>query len=313
MNNTPRPWRIRNYNNGGERVLTFPPFLVAGILNVTPDSFSDGGQHTNADDAIQHGIQLWKEGAGIIDIGGESTRPGSAPIDHIEEQRRVLPVLQGLLAWRNEALEYGADEPREHIVRQGERPHWPLLSIDTWRSQTALACLEAGAEIINDVSGASFDPAMLEAVAAFKPGYILGHTPARPVAMQVNPHYADVVEEVYRFCSVQMERLIKAGLPEECIMLDPGIGFGKNLEHNLAILRSFPSLYELGRPICLGISRKTFFSDLLGLPKSSAADAATQVVVALTAELGIEVHRVHAVHGAVNAIKIAVFLSKSNS
>jgi dihydropteroate synthase len=236
------------------------------------------------------------EGAAILDIGGESTRPGSLPVTEAEEKRRVLPLLQGLSAL-----------PAPH-----NRP--PLISVDTWRSGTARAALEAGADIINDISGCSFDAGMAELLAMHKPGYILGHSPEKPASMQKAPRYANVVDEVYAFFSAQLEMLTKKGLPATHVALDPGLGFGKTLQHNLALLRDLGEeksrLHSLGCPVCIGLSRKTLLRELLGLPGPAtqdqpALDAATQVFSALLLERGVFLHRVHAVAGACAALKLS--------
>lgn len=300
----------------GGRVVNLSPFVVAGIVNATPDSFSDGGLYHQPGAAMAHCLRLWAEGAGILDLGGESTRPGSDFVDAATELMRLSPVLQGLtrvrtlrLANPHAVLDEICDEccPESPV---GTVPGGllPLVSVDTWRAPTARAALELGAEIINDISGGVFDPEMPAILAEYRPGYILGHAPEPPRVMQNAPRYGDVVEELYAFFAGRIETLVRAGLPQECIMLDAGIGFGKNLEHNLSLLRHMERFHALGRPICLGVSRKSFFSDLLNLPKGQARDAATQVVTALLAARGVLVHRVHAVKGAVEALKLAEFI-----
>lgn len=307
MQNNKSQWIIY-----GGKVITMPPFLVAGIVNVTPDSFSDGGAHFDTASAVKHAINLFTDGAGILDLGGESTRPGSAPIDAAEEQRRVLPVLNELLKWRAQLKAATTSNATGGSTgcATNNSTDMPLLSVDTWRSPTAAKAMETGADIINDVGGMEYDPAILEVLAEFKPGYILGHAPALPATMQKAPSYTNVVEEVYSFFARKLEVLEKAGLPSAHVVLDPGLGFGKTLEHNLSLLQNVERLQELGRPLCIGISRKTFFNDLLKLPKNSAADAATQVVTALSAARGAQIHRVHAVKGAVDALTLALAMNK---
>lgn len=302
----------------GGRVLRLSPFVVAGIVNVTPDSFSDGGLYQQPGAALVQALRLWAEGAGILDLGGESTRPGSDFVGAETELDRLAPVLRGLAAVRalrqsdpaaplDEALEeYCPESPLETLLG-GALPEGPLppVSVDTWRAATARTALESGAEIINDISGGVFDPGLAEVLAEYRPGYILGHAPAPPRAMQQAPAYGDVVEEVYAFFARRLETLAAAGLPPEHVALDVGIGFGKSLEHNLALLRNIGRFHSLGRPLYLGVSRKSLFGDLLGLPGGQGRDAATQALTALMAARGVQIHRVHAVRGAVAALRLA--------
>jgi dihydropteroate synthase len=180
---------------------------------------------------------------------------------------------------------------------------FPQIAVDTWRSATARTVLEAGADMINDISGASFDPAMAETVGAFKPAYVLMHTPARPEIMQRYTDYANVTDAVLLFFERQMALLVKAGLPESHIALDPGIGFGKTAEQNLELLRNARRLAALGRPLYVGVSRKSFLGALFGLPVAGR-DAASQVLTALLARAGVLAHRVHDVAGAVQALRL---------
>ncbi len=283
-------WRVRG---GGD--IGSAPFLVAGIVNATPDSFSDGGSHASPEQALAHARRLAAEGAHILDIGGESTRPGAAPVSEDVECARILPVISGLKALR---------------AASSAGP-FPLISADTWRAVTARAALEAGADMVNDISGASFDPAMAETVAAYKPGYVLTHSPAPPAVMQKHADYPDVVEAVLRFFERQMALLTAAGLPEEHIALDPGIGFGKNLEQNLELIRCIKRLQSLGRPLYMGISRKSFLGSLLGLPLE-ARDAATQTGTALLWRSGVLAHRVHDAAGALAALRLAQALAQED-
>lgn len=274
-------WRIR-----GGRDIGSAPFLVAGIVNATPDSFSDGGLYAEPEKAVAHAARLAAEGAHILDIGGESTRPGAALVSGEEERSRVLPVVRGALA-----------------LRAGGAP-FPIVAVDTWRADTAKAVLDAGADMINDISGASFDPAMSDVLAQYKPGYVLMHTPAPPAAMQRHTGYADVAGAVLEFLERRMALLVRAGLPESRIALDPGIGFGKTPEQNLELMRQIGRLQTLGRPLYIGISRKSFMGPLLGLPVE-ARDAATQTATALLSRAGVLAHRVHDVAGAVRALRLA--------
>lgn len=297
----------------GERLVKLSPFVVAGIVNTTPDSFSDGGLYHQPGAALAHSLRLWGEGAGILDLGGESTRPGSDFVDAPTEWERLRPVLEALAKVRALRLKNpqatlngicGEHCPKSPV---GAPPdgELPLVSVDTWRAGTARSAIELGVEIINDISGGVFDPEMPTVLAEYKPGYILGHAPEPPRTMQNAPRYGNVVEDLYAFFAERLEALAAAGLPLDRVVLDVGIGFGKSLEHNLELLRHMDRFHALGRPICLGISRKSFFGDLLGLPKGQARDAATQTVTALLAVRGVQIHRVHAVRGAVEALRLA--------
>ena len=308
-------WRI----SGGRR-LTPAPFLVAGIVNITPDSFSDGGRYVSPDAALTRVRRIVAEGADMADLGAESTRPGADDIGHGEEWRRLEPVLTGTLALRSALVRQASPSPAAP-----SRPPF-AVSIDTFRAETAARALapgktraEAGADIINDVSGGTFDPAMADVLAEFTPGYVLGHSPALPGVMQKAPRYGDVVDELMHWFSTRLNVLIKAGLPEECICLDPCVGFGKNLEHNLAVCAAAPRFAALGRPLYYGISRKTFLGALLGThfpqpppqddrnpasPSGHPRDSATQIAVALLARDGVAIHRVHQVADTVATLKI---------
>jgi dihydropteroate synthase len=281
-------WRIT-----GGRLLTPAPFIIAGIVNTTPDSFSDGGKFFTLEDAVNRVRDIVAQGAHMVDLGAESTRPGAEDIGHAEEWRRLEPVLAQSL----------------HL-RDSKPGHCPfVVSIDTFRAETAVKALTMGADIINDVSGGSFDPGMDEALAAYKPGYVLGHSPARPDQMQQNPHYAHVVDELLRWFSTRMNALVKAGLPEECICLDPCIGFGKTLEHTLDIMAAIPRFLALGRPLYFGISRKSFIGAITG-QSAQERDTSTQVATALLAQAGVHVHRVHQVADTVATLKLVQALKK---
>ena len=312
---SPVNWRI----TGGRRVRP-APFLVAGIVNITPDSFSDGGAWFSPEAALERARVVAAEGAAIVDLGAESTRPGADDIGQDEEWRRLEPVLEGTLRLR------------ANLALAGARPEegGPLfaVSIDTFRAGTAALALalgrenpDAGADIINDVSGGAFDPAMAEVLAEFKPGYVLGHSPDRPAVMQRCPRYTDVVDELLQWFDSRMAALIKAGLPEACICLDPCIGFGKTLEHNLAICAAAPRLARLGRPLWFGVSRKSFLVSLLersghdsthaqSRPDMRERDIATQAAVALLARSGVAVHRVHQVADTVATLAVVRGMGK---
>lgn len=266
----------------GGRALELAPFVVMGIVNVTPDSFSDGGAHGAPRAAASHARALFEQGAAILDVGGESTRPFAPPVSQIEESARVLPVLRELAATAPGAV----------------------LSVDTYKAETARQAVEAGAHIVNDVSACAFDPALLDVVAQLKPGYVLMHSQGRPQTMQVEPRYDDVVEEVAAFFESRLSMLARAGLPEDRVVLDPGIGFGKTLQHNLALLVGLGRFLALGRPLLMGLSRKSLFGQLLGLDVARR-DPPTQVATALAFERGALVHRVHDVAGAVAALTLA--------
>ena len=243
--------------------------LLMGIVNVTPDSFSDGGNYFDPDAAAAHAIRLQMAGADILDIGGESTRPGAEPVDAHEELRRILPVLERL---RNRAR--------------------VPISIDTTKAAVAEAALAAGAEIINDISALTADPAMIGLAAEAQCGVCAMHMRGNPQTMQQNPHYDDVVEEVASYLSDARDRLVAAGIDRARIALDPGIGFGKTLEHNLALLGAIGRFRSLGCPLVVGPSRKRFIGDVLGDLRADRT-AGTLGVCAALAGQGVDVLRVH--------------------
>ena len=275
---------------------TPPRFTLWGVVNVTPDSFFDGGEHFSREASLAHALKLASEGARILDIGGASSRPGAEEVPEREETGRVLPLVRELAALRKDAQEAAPGRPTL-------LPPDTLISVDTWRAGTARAALEAGADILNDISACAWDPALREAAAEFKPGYVLMHClpGTRPGTMQDAPRYGDVVAEVLRFFERNMERLVRAGLPESHIMLDPGIGFGKTTEHNCAILAGMERLEALGRPILLGVSNKSLFGRLLGLGVAERGEA-TRICTSLLAARGICHHRVHDVTSARQAL-----------
>ncbi|WP_320175739.1 dihydropteroate synthase [Maridesulfovibrio sp.] len=261
----------RNYSwtvKGG-RVLGPAPFFIAGIVNVTPDSFYDGGKNYDLQQAIEHGRLLAKQGADILDVGGESTRPFADPVSLEDELSRVIPVISEL--------------SRDYVV-----------SVDTVKSEVARQAVEAGAAIVNDVSAFAQDPALLDVVADLKPGYVLMHSQGTPEEMQLSPSYGNVIEDILSFFEKSLEKLIKSGLPENRIVLDPGIGFGKTLEHNLEILRRIDRFMDLGFPIYMGLSNKSLWGKLLGLEADERQNA-TQAATAVLAARGVPIHRVHEV------------------
>ena len=272
-----RVWRCRDRTfTLGERT------LVMGIVNVTPDSFSDGGTFLTTDDAVRHGARLVDEGADVLDVGGESTRPGAAAVDLEEELRRVIPVIEGL------------------TEMQQSTP----ISIDTRKPEVARAALEAGARIVNDIT-AGRDRAMLETVEGSGAGLVLMHMLGEPTTMQDDPRYDDVVAEVTEFLRERTEAAVFAGIPEERICIDPGIGFGKNVDHNLALLRAVPALRLLGAAVMIGASRKRFIGTLTGVEEPSDRVEGSLAVAVLAASLGADVVRVHDVGATVRALRVA--------
>ena len=254
---------------------------VMGIVNVTPDSFSDGGQHADSESAVAHGLRLAAEGAAIIDVGGESTRPGSEPVPVDEELRRVVPVVEGL----------AAVSPA-------------LLSVDTTKAAVVRAALDAGATVVNDVTALRGDPAMAALVAERGCPVCLMHMLGEPRTMQDDPRYDDVVAEVTAFLEERLGVAVAAGVREEQVLLDPGIGFGKTLEHNLALLAHLDRIAAIGRPVVLGASRKRFIGALLGLEPGERA-AGTVATTVLGLARGAAVLRVHDVRPNVEALRVA--------
>ncbi|MDQ3910636.1 MAG: dihydropteroate synthase [Actinomycetota bacterium] len=256
--------------------------VLMGVLNVTPDSFSDGGEFLDPDKAVVRAVSLLDEGALIVDIGGESTRPGSEPVSPDEELRRVMPVLREILAIRPEAI----------------------VSIDTYRASTAEVALDAGARIVNDVTALG-DPRMAGVVAERGCSIVLMHMRGEPKSMQQDPHYEDVVREVRDFLARRTERALRAGVEEDNIVIDPGIGFGKTLEHNLTLLNRLDTLVELGFPVLIGASRKSFLGKIVGSgsPKDRLFGTVATIVIAY--EQGVSLFRVHNVRANKEALAIA--------
>ncbi len=241
-----------------------------GVLNVTPDSFSDGGEFLDPDAAVARGVQIAAEGADIIDVGGESTRPGAEPVSAEEELRRVVPVIEKL---RNKI----------DIA----------ISIDTSKSEVASAALDAGASIINDVTAGRGDARMLLLAATRKAGLVLMHMQGEPRTMQKNPHYGDVIREVADFFRQQYARAIECGVDPMRLAFDPGIGFGKTLEHNLSLLENLEGLRVHDRPLAVGVSRKSFLEKLVGSNDLRARLAPTIALTAILRTRGADVLRVH--------------------
>ena len=260
---------------------TFPrPALVMGIVNVTPDSFSDGGKFFSASAAVEHGLKLIEQGADILDIGGESTRPHAAPVGEAEELRRVLPVIERLAA----------------------RVNIPL-SIDTTKPAVARAALQAGASLVNDVVANRADDAMWRVVAEAGAGYVCMHMQGTPQTMQANPVYDDVVRAVGDFFSERLERMSGCGLSREQIILDAGIGFGKTVEHNLQLLGGLEHFRGFGRPLLVGASRKSFIGKLLGCETADRLPASL-ACACLAVEAGAQIIRAHDVAETVQAIRL---------
>lgn len=254
--------------------------LVMGVLNVTPDSFSDGGHFLDPDAAVAHGLQLVEDGADIVDVGGESTRPHAEPISPDEERARVIPVIERLAA-----------------------AHPGLaISIDTRKPEVAEAALAAGACIVNDVSGGRSE-GMFEVVRQADAGMVLMHMLGDPKTMQDNPHYEDVVAEVHEYLNGRIEAAEWAGIRPEALAIDPGIGFGKNLEHNLALIRRIDALRDLGRPILVGPSRKRFIGAILDLPEDQRVEGTAGAVAWLIGR-GANIVRVHDVRQIVRVARV---------
>lgn len=255
--------------------------LVMGIVNVTPDSFSDGGAYLDPEAAIRHGLELVQAGADVLDVGGESTRPWSEPVSAEEEKRRVVPVIRAL----------------------ADRVQVPI-SIDTSKAEVAAAALEAGASIVNDVTALDGDEGMVDVVAAHRAGLILMHMKGRPRDMQANPRYDNVLGEIILHLAQRLERAAAGGVDLRGVWVDPGIGFGKTMEHNLEIFASLRALRALGQPVLLGPSRKSFLGDLLRLDVTQRLEG-TAATVALAAAQGVHMVRVHDVEAMVRVARTA--------
>lgn len=266
-----------------------PGPVLFGILNVTPDSFSDGGKFFDAEAAVARALTMLDEGADVIDIGGESTRPGSDPVSPEEELRRVIPVVREIPQARPEAV----------------------ISVDTYRAATAEAALEAGASIVNDVTALRGDPRMASVVADSGCPVVLMHMLGEPKTMQKAPRYTDVVREVRDFLTERAEHAVKAGVEPENIILDPGIGFGKTMEHNLALLKHLDALVDLGFPVLLGTSRKRFLGKITGAQTADERLAATVATTVLAYERGARLFRVHDVRANRDALAVAQAVSSA--
>ncbi|HKN80692.1 MAG TPA: dihydropteroate synthase [Actinomycetota bacterium] len=275
-------WRI------GERVFDCSErTLVMGILNVTPDSFSDGGRFLDRATAVAHATRMVDDGADILDVGGESTRPGSTPVSADEELERVHPVIERLAELH---------------------PAVPI-SIDTRKTDVAAEALDAGATIVNDVS-AGADPAMFDLVRDREAAVVLMHMQGDPTTMQEGPHYDDVVGEVHEYLRQRIEAAELAGIDPERIAIDPGIGFGKDLDHNLELMHGVDALLDLGRPVLVGPSRKKFIGTILDLPEEERVEGTVGAVVWMLAR-GAHLVRVHDVKEVVRAVRVSDAIARA--
>lgn len=270
-----------------DRVLRFGARpAVMGIVNVTPDSFSDGGAYAEPAAAAEHALQLIEDGADIVDIGGESTRPGADPVPVEEELRRVLPVI-------------------EHVSARTEA----LISIDTSKSEVAAAALERGAHIVNDVSACTADPAMTACIRDVRPGVVLMHMRGTPRTMQRDIRYRDVLRDVCDYLAARVDALAAAGIARERIAVDPGIGFGKTVEHNLALLRGVPVLNTLGQPVVIGASRKSFIGRLLDRTVDQRRAGSLGAAI-FAARAGARIIRVHDVKETCDMLRMVSILEQ---
>jgi dihydropteroate synthase len=275
-------WRV------GERVFDCSErTLVMGILNVTPDSFSDGGRFLDRATAVAHAIRMVDDGADFLDVGGESTRPGSTPVSADEELERVHPVIERLAQLH---------------------PAVPI-SIDTRKASVAAEGLDAGATIVNDVSGGA-DPAMFDVVRGREAAVVLMHMQGDPTTMQEAPHYDDVVGEVHEYLRQRIEAAELAGIDPERIAIDPGIGFGKDLDHNLELMHGVDALLDLGRPVLVGPSRKKFIGTILDLPEEERVEGTVGAVVWMVAR-GAHLVRVHDVKEVVRALRVSDAIARA--
>jgi dihydropteroate synthase len=260
--------------------------LLMGIVNVTPDSFSDGGRYLNCHDAVAHAVRLVEEGADLLDIGAESTRPGAIPIEATEELRRLIPVVTA-------------------VAKAVTVP----ISVDTSKASVAKAAIEAGAVIVNDVTALRGDPAMAELIARTGVGIVLMHMQGRPLTMQQAPDYQDVVEDVAAFLSERAQYAMERGIARRQIIVDPGIGFGKVLLQNLDLLARLPRFAQLGYPLLIGPSRKSFIGELIGQPVEARAWG-TAAAVAIAVEQGAHILRVHDIGAMRNVVQVASAIAR---
>ena len=277
-------YELTNYKIGSKS-FEFKNIYVMGILNVTPDSFSDGGKYLDKTRAVNFGLKMLKNGADIVDVGGESSRPGANIIDAETEIERVIPVIQGILDKNPDAV----------------------LSVDTTKNEVAELALAAGAKIINDISGGTFEPDILKTVAGHKAAFVIMHMKGKPADMQINPVYDNVIEEIYDFLFKQVQKAKNAGIQH--IFVDPGIGFGKRVEDNFNIIKRLDDFKSLSYPILLGVSRKSFLGKFLDL-KVDDRDIPTSITETFAVEKGARIIRTHNVR---NAVMLKNLLNKSRS
>lgn len=256
--------------------------LIMGVLNVTPDSFSDPGQYLQTPAAVKQGLEMMAQGADIIDVGGESTRPGAAPVDTQEQIKRVIPVIEELASW-------------------GDKP----ISIDTSNSAVAKRALAAGASIVNDISAGRADQKMFKLLAQAGCPVVLMHMQGTPANMQIEPRYENVIGQITAFLDKAVERAMAAGIQRDRLIIDPGIGFGKTTEHNLEILSKLPELSCLNLPILLGTSRKSFIGQVLSLESPAQRIWGTAATVAMAVADGVHILRVHDVAQMAQVAKMA--------
>jgi dihydropteroate synthase len=260
-----------------------------GVINVTPDSFSDGGQHRDLESTVLHGLEMVARGATLVDVGGESTRPGSEPLPEIEELGRVMPVVKALA---------------QSLPGR--------VSVDTYKARVAAEALASGVFMVNDISALRMDPEMVAVVRDAGCPVILMHMLGRPKTMQDEPTYADVIEELHAFFVERVNWAIDNGLKEENLLIDPGIGFGKTTAHNLEILRNLESFRSLGRPVVVGTSRKRFLGELTGIDVPQGRDVATAATSALAVLGGAHIVRVHEVDVNRQAVQVATAVLRQN-
>lgn len=278
----PRSWKQSGlWRCGSYRLNYARQPLIMAVLNITPDSFSDGGQFFDPDRALQQALRMEAEGADLIDVGGESTRPGAAPVSVEEEIRRVVPIV-------------------ERLSKQLAIP----ISIDTTKSEVAQRAIEAGASIINDVSGFMRDPRMLSVAANGKSGLVIMHTKGTPQTMQRHPRYRDLIGEIHRFLSERIDAAAAHRIPRNRIAIDPGIGFGKTANHNLKILHRLGDFSDLGVPLLVGPSRKSFIGRILDLPPSERLEG-TAAAAAIAVFQGARIIRVHDIKPLVRVVRVA--------
>jgi dihydropteroate synthase len=272
----------------GQRVLDLSSRThLMGVLNVTPDSFSDGGKFFKLEEAIKQGLKLAEEGADMIDIGGESTRPGSEPVTIEEELRRVIPVI-------------------EELTKMIQVP----ISIDTYKSRVAKEALDSGASMVNDISGLRYDPEMKKVIAKYDVPVVLMHIKGTPKNMQENPHYDNLIEEIKTYLIESIKIAKEAGIDGDKIIIDPGIGFGKTPEDNLRILKNLNEFTELGRPLMVGVSRKSFIGKILNLPTEERLEGSL-ASMAVAIMNGANILRVHDVKESKMVAKLVDAILKS--